>query len=49
MAESGSVTASEGVSTQPTTTGAEGTGDMQSGQNTGRNNTSSTALIKAHG
>ena len=51
MAERGSVTVSGVVSTQPTTTGAEGTGDMQGGQNTGRSNTSSTALIKlkAHG
>ena len=35
--------------TQPPTTGAEGTGDMQGGGNTGRSNASSTALIKAHG
>jgi len=48
MAESISVTVSGVVSTQPTTTGAEGMGDMQGGQNTGRSNTSSTALIKAH-
>jgi len=49
MAESVSVTVSGVDSTQPTTTGAEGTGDMQGGQNTGRSNTNSTALIKAHG